>query len=82
MLDRCKCWLYQAFTGKDNKTIDIGRVLWAIGVLVFLSLSVYDTIRGSSFDAQTWGIGFGATLAAGGAAIAMKANTEPSSEDK
>ena len=77
MLQHAKCMLYQAFTGKDNQTIDVGRILWALGVLVFLYLSVYDIIRGSKFDAQMWGIGFGAVLAAGGAAIALKAKTEP-----
>ena len=69
--------LLQTFTGKDNKTLDLFKIMWAKGVLVFFGLSIYDVYRGSLFDASIWGIGFGAVLAGGGAAIAFKAKTEP-----
>lgn len=77
MFKRLKALIYQTFTGKDNKTLDLGRILWAKGVLLFFALSIYDISRGGMFDPSTWGVGLGAVLAAGGAAIAMKAGTEP-----
>lgn len=80
MFKTFKSLMFQTFTGKDNKTLDLGRILWANGVIIFFGLSIYDIYRGASFDASTWGIGLGAVLAAGGAAIALKASTEPPHE--
>lgn len=80
MFEKFKTMLLQTFTGADNKTIDLGRLLWAKGVFVFFGLTIYDVYRGATFDASTWGVGFGAVLAAGGAALALKAKTEPGSE--
>ena len=77
MFTKLKNLIFQTFTGKDNKTLDLGRILWAKGVLIFFGLSIYDITRGATFDASTWGIGLGAVLAAGGAALAMKAGAEP-----
>jgi hypothetical protein len=77
MFKKLKELIFQTFTGRDNKTLDLGRILRAKGVLIFFGLSIYDIYRGSAFDASTWGIGLGAVLAAGGAALAMKAGTEP-----
>ena len=45
--------------------------------MIFFSLFIYDIYRGAIFDPSVWGVGFGAVLAAGGAALAMKAATEP-----
>lgn len=70
--------LLQTFTGKDNKTLDLGRILWAVGVLVFFGLSIYDVYRGAAFDASVWGVGLGTVLAAGAGALALKSKTEPS----
>lgn len=67
----------QMFSGKDNKTIDLGRVLWAKLVLVFAGATIYAIIEGQTFDPALWGVGAGAVLAAGGAGIAAKAKTEP-----
>lgn len=66
-----------AFTGKDNNTIDLGRVLWAKMSLVFCGASLYAIYNGQEFDASLFGIGAGAVLAAGGAGLAVKAKTEP-----
>lgn len=66
------------FTSLDGESFDIGRVLWAFGVITFLCLSAYTVIwQGKAFAMQDFGIGIGATLAAGGAALGFKAKTEP-----
>ena len=70
--------LKDCFTTADGESFDIGRVLWAQGVVVFLGLAIYSVVsQGHPFDMQAFGIGLGATLAAGGAALGFKAKTEP-----
>ncbi|MHB8252793.1 MAG: amino acid ABC transporter substrate-binding protein [Acidiferrobacter sp.] len=70
--------LKDCFTTADGESFDIGRVLWAQGVMVFLGLAIYSVVgQGHPFDMQGFGIGLGATLAAGGAALGLKAKTEP-----
>jgi len=69
--------LKQMFTGKDNKTLDLGRVLWAKAVVAFLGLAFYGVYKGNPVDYIAFGTGLAAVLAAGGAAIGLKAKTEP-----
>jgi hypothetical protein len=66
-----------SFTGKDNKTFDIARILWALGCLCFLGCTFYALYKGQTWDAVAFGTGFGALLAGGGAAIGMKKGSEP-----
>jgi hypothetical protein len=62
----------------NGEDFDVGRVLWAIAVLVFLGLAIYDTVaHGKPFDAQAFGIGLGSVMAAGGLALKLKHETEP-----
>jgi len=65
------------FTGKDNQTYDIGRVLWAIGVIAFICFAGYEAIQKGIFDAMGYGTGFGAVLAGGGVGIGTKIKGEP-----
>lgn len=68
------------FSGRDNYALDIGRILWALGVIVFLGMSVLSVILKLDFDYITWGAGFGTVLAAGGAALKLKESTEPNNK--
>lgn len=70
-------FLRHILTGKDCQTYDIARVLWGIGVLAFIGLAIYDTIVRGHFEPTNYGIGFGSTMVAGGAGIALKKDTEP-----
>ena len=71
-------FLKNLFTGGDNSTFDIGRVLWALACLVFMVLAVYAVMwKGQPWAPQDYGTGLGLVLAAGGAAIGFKAHTEP-----
>lgn len=65
------------FTGPDNQTWDVGRVLWAAVVIEFMALAAYALYKGQAFDAVAYGTGAGLVLAGGGVAIGMKANSEP-----
>ena len=46
-------------------------------MFVYFGLTVYDLYNNGKFDAMDWATGLGIVLAAGGAALAMKAKTEP-----
>ena len=70
-------FLKHCFTGADNTTYDIGRVLWALAFIIGMALNVYSIVAGKPFDLQNFGIGVGALLLAGGAAIKVKESTEP-----
>lgn len=65
------------FTGRDNQTIDVGRVLWVIGFFVFLGLCITEVIRGHDFKPLEYAGGMGTILACGGAALGFKRSTEP-----
>lgn len=65
------------FTGVDNKTWDLGRILWAKVSLVYCALTSYHAVKTGNLNAQDWAIGAGAILASGGGALGMKAKTEP-----
>lgn len=70
----------QLFTGKDNKTLDLGRILWAKMSFVYCGLSIYYIYKSGTFSAQDWAIGAGVLLAGGGGALGLKAATEPKAE--
>lgn len=74
--------LRQTFTGADNKTLDIGRILWALSVLSFLSMGFYGIFKGQVMDYLAFGTGVAAVLAAGGAALGLKAKAEPKKENE
>lgn len=65
------------FTGKDNRTYDIGRVLWFQSIQAFMGISIYAIYKGGTFDPVLWGAGLAALLGGGGAAIGLKSTTEP-----
>lgn len=69
------------FTGVDNQTFDIGRILWAKMCLVYCVLTGYHTVHSGQIDPQAWAIGASAILAGGGGAIALKSKTEPNNVD-
>lgn len=73
--------LIQTFSGKDNQTLDVGRILWALSILSFLGMGFYGIYKGQVVDYIAFGTGAAALLAAGGAALGMKAKTEPGKEE-
>ena len=80
-LDSVRTSMFHMFTGKDNKTLDLGRVLWAQAVLAFLGVAVVNVYNGNPIDFISFGTGIAAVLAAGGAAIGLKSSTEPEDND-
>jgi len=75
--------LLNLFTGKDNKTLDIGRIIWFKGTLVFLGLAIWHVVHEHNpFDYNSFGLGFAGVLGAGGAALWAKKDTEPNEPPK
>lgn len=72
----------QIFTGKDNETLDIGRILWAQIAIGYMLLSGYNIFANNQFDAVAWGTGAAAILGSGGAALGLKSGTEPEKKHK
>jgi len=69
--------LKHLFTGVDNETWDIGRILWAKMSVVYCAVSAYHAVAHGNFDPQNWAIGASAILAGGGGALSLKSKTEP-----
>lgn len=68
---------FQAFTGKDNATVDIGRVLWAGMVVLFGALECRSVFGGNEFHSMEFAQAAGIILTAGGISLGIKAHTEP-----
>lgn len=65
-------------TGIDGESFDVIRVLALAAVAIALALQTYVVVwKGQPFDVQSFGIGIGAVFAAAGAALNLKARTEP-----
>ncbi len=71
-------WIKNILTGVDNETHDVARVLAVIAFIVGLGLTIYSVAwKNQSFDLTQFGLGVGAMLAALGAALKLKEDTEP-----
>ncbi len=73
--------LIQSFTCKDNKTYDIGRILWAFSIVSYVCMGAYSIWEGQTWSAAEYGAGLSALLAGGGFGIAIKSKAEPLGEN-
>ena len=65
------------FTGADNSTYDLGRVMWAHFAVVYSAMSAWHLYNGGTFDPLSWSAGAGAVMGAGSGALLLKKSTEP-----
>lgn len=65
------------FTGKDNKSLDVGRVIWLLSVVSFITFAFIGLYLDKATDYISYGAGLSTLLAAGGAALGLKGKTEP-----
>lgn len=80
LVRRLLFWVRALTTGRDNETPDlirIGGILLGAQYLILAGWSVL--ALDNAFDALSYGSGAAALLAAIGAALRMKASTEPNS---
>lgn len=67
-----------AFTSRDNTSTDIGRVLFAFGVVATICLEGWVVIvHSEKFEVGAFAGAISALLVSGGAGLAVKAHTEP-----
>lgn len=57
--------------GFDNSSLDLARVLWALGVLAYVGLAAFAMHKGQSLDLVSFALGFGVIhgVGAGGTGI-------------
>jgi hypothetical protein len=71
-------WLRTMMSGRDNVSIDVGRVLFAGTIATAIALEVFVVVvRGDHFDLVQFGGALASLLLAGGASLAVKGHTEP-----
>jgi hypothetical protein len=71
-------WLRKLITGKDNATPDVVRILGVLmGIQFIVNAGWALAAAGQPWDPNAYGIGAGALLAAIGAALGLKARSEP-----
>ena len=71
--------LQTLFTGKDNTSYDLGRVLWAFLTVAMVGQEAFAVYRGHPFDPITFSSASAAMLAGGAGALSLKRKTEPGS---
>lgn len=61
------------FTGTDNQSWEVGRALWALGVVAMIAYQgVAIWVKDQTFNPIEFGTGLAAVLAAGGFGIGQK----------
>jgi len=69
------------FTGSDNNSADIGRLLIALVVVWPMIISGYQVFwQHAPFDLVTWASAQGGLLVAGSGGLLIKSRTEPTKE--
>ena len=69
--------LFDCISGIDGVTVDPARLYLAGAVCVFLAGAAVVIFKTHALDFIAFGTGFGALMAGGGLAIAIKSKTEP-----
>ena len=65
------------FTGRDNQTLDLGRLSWAASYLAVVGHDGWLIYKGTPGSVRDLAIALAAVAAAHGAALGLKASTEP-----
>jgi hypothetical protein len=73
-----KTTLLGAVTGRDNTTLDIVRIFFALAGLAFLGLTLFSVLwRDRAFDGLAFCQGAALMITGVGAALGLKGRTEP-----
>ena len=71
-------FLRSALSGRDNVSIDIGRVLLSAAVFSFIGLETFSVVvRKAAFDPMSFSGAMVGLLTGGAAALLIKKGTEP-----
>lgn len=72
--------LRQIFTGRDNSTLDLGRISWVCSYLAVVAHDAYQLYKAAPVTLQELAVALSAVTVAHGAALGLKAKTEPGGE--
>ena len=64
-------------TGKDNKTYDIARVAWLVGMVAVLLVAGYQVLTHGAVSLRELAESLGIVSASGGASVWAKKDAEP-----
>jgi hypothetical protein len=67
-------FILDCFTGSDNSTLDIGRVMWFMGAVY---LCIGSACNASNFNPTEFSMAYSGLLVAGAGALRLKQTTEP-----
>lgn len=70
-------FLRTMFTGADNQSYDLGRVLWGLSTLALLTFEAISVCRGLVFDPMAFSGALSALAIGHGASLKLKGDTEP-----
>lgn len=65
------------FTGKDNETVDIGRVSWAICLFAVIGFAITEIVKVEKFNLMEFAQSIAAVVGVHSAGIWAKRDTEP-----
>lgn len=74
-------WFKYMVTGIDNSTVDVSRVLFAAGAIVFLVYAGYDVYKSGHFNMTEFSLAYSGLLASGAVGVRIKSSTEPSANE-
>lgn len=70
-------FLRTMFTGQDNQSYDIARVLWGVSTLAMIFFEGWAIARGQTFEAGTFSVALTGIAIGHGASLKLKGDTEP-----
>lgn len=70
-------FLKQLVTGKDNATHDMGRWSWLVSMATVIGHSIWAAVQHTTVDVMQLAQALGVVVAAHGAALWAKKDTEP-----
>lgn len=76
-MNEIKKFIMHMLTGIDGETYAVSRVLWVLGALVFLGLTIFVVIHTGTFNFTEFGLALASILGGGGAGVKLTETTEP-----
>lgn len=67
-------FILDLFTGEDNATADVGRVMWFMGGIVYFVCTLWNI---HEFNPTQFATNFSVLLVGGAGALKLKQSTEP-----
>lgn len=74
--------LKDLLTGRDNATPDLGRWSWFVSLIATLAGAVWNAVHTNAIDLMGMAQAVGVIVAAHGAALFAKKDTEPDGSEK